>query len=851
VIGETISHYKILSRLGAGGMGVVYEAEDTRLGRKVAIKFLPDELNADPEAVQRFLREARVVSSLNHPHICTLYDVGPAFLVMELIEGETLAWHIEKGRMPMERVLRYGGQIADALSAAHAEGITHRDLKPGNIVVSKSGIKVLDFGLARFAPGRDPAMTQSDTATGSRSITGTPAYMAPEQLEGGECDARTDIFALGLVLYEMGTGKKAFTAKSQAGLIAEIMRCEPVLTDLAPPHFGHIVRRCLAKDPEVRWQTARDVKLELDYLREAPPAARTAGQKRRLSPGGWALIAAAAVGLAALGLFLAVPRGREDALSAVPLTSYPGLAMHPSLSPGGDMVAFTWNGEREDNFDVWVKPIGPGNALRLTESPEDEVMSRWSPDGKWIAFLRRKPKSTEAEVFIVPPHTGLEKKVGEAELDRNINNRFLSGAVDCLDWSPDGKWLLVARRPSPGQPAGLALIPVEGGEPRQLTSPDTSLWDYYGAFAPDGHAVAFFRRGAEVQPSLMLLPLTDSLQPREAPTEIGTEFGGLARTFAWTSDSRELIVSSGWPPESAKLWRMPGSGKGAARPMGLDGAEPVVSRDGNRLVFSRHTVEWNIWSLNLDQAGRVVGPAVKAFDSSKNELTPRFSRDGSKVAFGSNRSGFYEIWVCRNNGSDCDPLTNMRTYAGSPDWSPDETSIVFDRVSHVLVVSSAGGPPRQLSRGIAPRWSVTDWIYFPRDAKVWRISPSGGAPEIVSSDGGSDLAESPDGKWLYISRGNRLYRMPSSGGEQTLVLPAVAGRAFEVVEHGIWYFTPITAEGSALEYYDFNTKIKRPVFRTSRPILAGITISPLRDRILFTQTDRDPSRDLMLVDGFR
>jgi Tol biopolymer transport system component len=308
-----------------------------------------------------------------------------------------------------------------------------------------------------------------------------------------------------------------------------------------------------------------------------------------------------------------------------------------------------------------------------------------------------------------------------------------------------------------------------------------------------------------------------------------------------------------------KLWRMPASGKGSPKLLGLDGGEPVVSRAGNRLVFSLHSVEWNIWSLELDRAGRAVGPAVKAFDSSKNELTPRFSRDGSKVAFGSNRSGFHEIWVCRSNGSDCDPLTNLRTWAGSPDWSPNGASIVFDSVTRVHVVSSAGGQPRQLYQGIAPRWSVTDWIYFPglsegtRDGpgQVLRIRPSGGEPEPLTSDGRGDLAESPDGKWLYISRGGRLYRIPSSGGKQTEVLTGVADRAFEVVKEGIWYFTPNTAEGSVLEYYDFATKMKRAVFRTSRQILAGITISPGRDRILFTQIDRNPSRDLMIVENFR
>src|SRR5262245_40304486 len=261
-LGMLLGPYEIESRLGEGGMGEVYRARDTRLDRRVAIK------TSDEEFSGRFQREARAISALNHPNICTLYDVGPNYLVMELLEGETLAARLERQRLPKESVLAYGAQIADALSAAHAKGIVHRDVKPANVMVTKAGIKVLDFGLAKMAPtGR-----RSDTLTDSRTIVGTPAYMAPEQLEGNEADARTDVFALGLVLYEMATGRKAFTGDSRAALIAEIMRCQPALDELSPPHFAHIVDRCLAKDRDNRWQTARDVKLELEYQAQAQTA---------------------------------------------------------------------------------------------------------------------------------------------------------------------------------------------------------------------------------------------------------------------------------------------------------------------------------------------------------------------------------------------------------------------------------------------------------------------------------------------------------------------------------------------------------------------------------------------------
>jgi Tol biopolymer transport system component len=747
-------------------------------------------------------------------------------------------------------VLRYGAQLADALSAAHAKGIIHRDLKPGNIVVARSGIKVLDFGLAKFARNAEVAADMVETASARGSIIGTPAYMAPEQLQGKECDARTDNFALGLVLYEMATGRKAFTADSQAELIAEIMQSQPDLSGLARP-FAHIIERCLAKDPEDRWQTARDVKLELDFLTRTSPEPPSAVEpKRRLWPAAVTLVAVLAAGLALGALYF---RSGQVDFSAVPLTSYPGLAMRPSLSPDGTRVAFIWDGERGGNFDVYVKQIGPGNALPLTTSPQDEVMCRWSPDGKWIGFLRQGDGDSGG-VYVVPVLTGLEKKLGEVTLQTRANTT-LGGYVDCLDWSPDSQWLVISRRSSPGQSHGLDLVSVKTGEVRQLTSPASPRFDVFAAFAPDGHALAFLRRNTAMRGSLMLLPLSDSLHARGPEMEIATSLDPSIRTFAWTADSRELIASAGYP-ESARLWRFRPSTGPTPRLLSFEGAEPAISGRGDRLVLSRHTVEWNIWSLELDDAGRAVGPPVRAFDSSKNELTPRFSPDGTKVAFGSNRSGFYEIWICRSDGSACDQVTEMKTYAGSPAWSPDGNRLAFDDVGSIYVVNAAGGKPLRLSEGLAPRWSKSgDWIYYSYRGQAYRVSPSGGDPQLVSPERGGISEESPDGKWTYYFRraGQNLglHRIPSNGGESTQVLPSVEERNFVPTKRGIWYFTPNTKEGSRLEYYDFSTQSSRTVLRTDGPVCVGMTLSPDGRRLLFTQTDRSPSRDLMLVDNFR
>src|SRR5579859_4011315 len=282
VLGTRLGPYEIGAPLGAGGMGEVYRARDTRLERTVAIKILPEQLSSDPIRKQRFEREAKTISSLNHPHICVLHDVGSqdgiSYLVMECVEGETLAKRLEKGPLPLEQVLKYGMQIADALDKAHRSGVVHRDLKPGNIMLTSSGAKLLDFGLAKPAAPTATVATLSATkadspVTQQGTIVGTFQYMSPEQVEGKELDGRSDIFSLGVVLYEMLTGQKAFKGKSQLSVASAILEKEPepisTLKPMTPPSLDRVIRRCLAKDPEERWQTARDLALELKWIGEA------------------------------------------------------------------------------------------------------------------------------------------------------------------------------------------------------------------------------------------------------------------------------------------------------------------------------------------------------------------------------------------------------------------------------------------------------------------------------------------------------------------------------------------------------------------------------------------------------
>src|SRR5205809_3382430 len=286
--GTRLGPYEILTPLGAGGMGEVYRARDTRLERTVAIKVLPSHLSASPEVRQRFEREAKTISQLSHPHICALHDVGregdTEYLVMEYLEGETLADRLLKGPLPLKQTLRFGIQIADALDKAHRQGIVHRDLKPGNVMLTKSGVKLLDFGLAKGLAAAQPSTVTSLPTqlnlTQEGTILGTFQYMSPEQLEGREADARSDIFAFGCLLYEMATGRKAFSGKSQASLIASILEHDPdpisSIQPLVPPALDRVIRTCLAKDPDDRWQSAGDIKRELEWLAETGASAGVA-----------------------------------------------------------------------------------------------------------------------------------------------------------------------------------------------------------------------------------------------------------------------------------------------------------------------------------------------------------------------------------------------------------------------------------------------------------------------------------------------------------------------------------------------------------------------------------------------
>ena len=509
-VGSRLGPYEILAPLGAGGMGEVYRARDTRLSREVAVKVLPSHLAPTPEARQRFEREAKTISQFSHPNVCVLHDVGregdTEYLVMELVEGETLSERLARGPLSLEQSLRFGAEIAAALEAAHRKGIVHRDLKPGNVMLTKSGVKLLDFGLARAfedpasAAGLTQAPTMARDVTAQGVIVGTVAYMAPEQLEGRQADPRTDIFALGVVLYEMLTGRKAFVGTSHATLISAILTTEPppisAVQPITPPELDRLVRTCLAKDPAYRWQSAHDVELQLRSISASGSMSAVAGvarpRRRRAAWLPWAAAAACAA-LAVVSLLRGSGQGRAQAPTvrfAVPPPESGGFhyvveGNFMAVSPDGSQIAYVAWGAKDISQRVWLRPLSASEA-RPIAGTEGANSILWSPDGRSIAFftrdkLKRVDVGGGASVPIcdIPPGGG---KAGTW------------GRSDILFTSIQG--------------GALYRVPVSGGQPVVLIRADAERVDIrlgWPWFLPDGERFLYLMRELDGWGNLMLV----------------------------------------------------------------------------------------------------------------------------------------------------------------------------------------------------------------------------------------------------------------------------------------------------------------------------------------------------------
>jgi len=882
--GRDLGPYRVLGPLGAGGMGEVYRARDTRLGREVAVKVLPADLKGDGRR-RRFLQEARAASALNHPHIVTIHELESAdgidFMVMEYVPGRTLEALIPKDGMPVRESLRYSIPIADALAAAHAAGIVHRDIKPANVIVSDQGVvKVLDFGLAKLAddsgaPGETEAtLTSPEALSGEGAIAGTAAYMSPEQATGGKVDARSDIFAFGVVLYEMLTGRRPFHGASVSEVRQAVVRDEPrpprELVAAIPETLERVVLRCLRKEPERRFQHMGDVKLELQELTEdaervtsraagvaspvgASVPARTAGPAPAGRSRRWVLLGSVVLVVGGLLAGLVVrTRARTPPPAArtpeiVPFTSLPGLETVPTFSPDGSQIAFAWNGEGQDGYDLYIKVIGSERLLRLTHNPAVWITAAWSPDGRVIAFRRQAAKDREGSgLFLIPALGGPERKIADGGSPSPL--RFLS-------WSPDGTVLAHATGNS------VHLLNVATLESRTLPPPAAECGQpQAAAFSPDGESLASVCLVNEGRMAIFVGPVSGT-GARKLATVHGYVIG-----LGYASDGRHLVYAS-----RGSVWRLSVAGGAPEKLLDdQDAVHPALARAGGRLAYVRGVTNDNVWRFSLDGRLRAAGPPVRLISSSRSQTTPAISPDGRRIAFASNRSGSGEIWVCNADGSDPVAVTNGGAGPGSPVWSPDGDAIAFDSRpsggAEIFTVRVDGGVPRRVDTGIpdsqVPSFSRDGrWLYFTGGkepmVRVYKTKHSGGPALALTKGGGYWPRESVDGRRVYYVKAGELWSVSSDGGDESAVpaFPRLGiGRAIDwtVVAGGI-YFIDEAGGSPAIAFYDLKaTKVQWIVEVPGQPApwTGGLAVSPDGRSILYSQRDNETA-DIMLVENFQ
>ena len=606
------------------------------------------------------------------------------------------------------------------------------------------------------------------------------------------------------------------------------------------------------------------------------PVERIATPNTAAQPAGWrprlwvapvlgiALVAAASV------WFLRANRNPELAPVPVPLTAYPGDEVSPSFSPDGNYVAFAWNPSEtlgQGNFGIYVKLIGGGDPVQLTHGPADDFSPVWSPDGRFIVFLRRLSPAASG-VILVPAIGGAERKLGEIYQDEPL--RVYLGPYLC--WSPDSKWLLVADKESPDRPFGLFRLSVETGEKQRLIPPqERSFGDLSPAVSPDGRALVFSRWTRSHIRDLYLVELSESLNPVSAPRRL--TFDTNAGDPAWTSDGRGIVFSAG-PRHTPNLWKLtlsqPGWRPGKLERLAFagEGGEPVISRQG-RLAYGRRSMDVDIWRLELNGGRPATNPPVRLIASTLVDHEPQYSPDGTRILFGSNRSGGLELWVCKSDGSNAIQLTSFggSHYTASPRWSPNGRLIAFTSTVpgkvDSYVINAEGGRPQLLAIEDMQNWSRDGkWIYFGSsrsgDSQLWKrpwpLAEHASQPVQVTKKGFTDLAiESPDGKFVYYLKRidkyeSSLWRLPVEGGEETQVLGSIVYDNFAVLSEGI-YFTP-NSPPFAVRFLSFATGKDVTVAPMPREPGWGFSVSSDGRWLLYCRLDAVRA-DLMLAENFR
>jgi serine/threonine protein kinase len=705
-LGESIAHYTLLDKLGEGGMGIVYKALDNHLGRTVALKMLPPGTVSDPERKRRFVQEARAASALSHPNIVTIYDIdtsdGVTFIAMEYVNGKTLDRVIRGKGASLNQSLKYAVQIADALAAAHAAGIVHRDIKPGNIMVTEAGqAKILDFGLAKLTEnaGTDEEQatrTLKCEATEQGAVLGTTAYMSPEQAEGKKVDARSDIFSFGSVLYEMTTGQRAFSGDTRASTLAAILREEPrpasEVAHETPHEMERIISRCLRKDPDRRYQNIADLRLALEEVKEESESGKMAVppkiRRRRVA------VIAILAGLLAMGSIAAVAwllrnaKAPAQAPVLTRLTSDSGFTTQPAISPDGKLLAYASDRSGEDHLDIWVRQIAGGDPIRITHDPAEASEPSFSQDSSKIVF---RSERDGGGIYVISALGGEEQLLAK----RGHSPRF----------SPDGASIAFSQTQPYGSEA-IFLLTSTGGVARRITP------DFYVARNPawsaDGKRLLFWGAPLIGQDELWLVPAQGGppvkIRALEALRQQGISTDEtLAPPGEWVGDEIFFAGSAGssqnlWRVRlSPSDWQLAGPATRLTFGTGSEIQPSIAAVDTRlRLVFASETSKYNIWTLPVDaNRGQVVNALQRVTADPSPDVRPSVSADGSKMAFNSFRSGGGEIWFKDLGTGKERPLTVPPGEKSHPVISADGSRVFFtvhlrDRWS-IYVVPAAGG----------------------------------------------------------------------------------------------------------------------------------------------------------------